>query len=149
MNSDAQPTVISVQSDDVEMQAAMQTAREKFPEFWGEVSADYKRPIPILDGSMVKAYFHDSDAPQNGEHMWVREVEYDGETITGVLADTPQNLRSVRAGEHVSFPLSKLKDWLYVERGRAVGAFTVKLLRSRMTEAQRRAHDSHYPFHFE
>ncbi len=47
---------------------------------------------------MVKAYFCDEAAPQCGEHMWVSEVEYDGETITGVLADTPQELRSVQSG---------------------------------------------------
>ena len=127
----------------------MQTARERFPEFWKEVSTDYKRVIPALDGSMVKAYFHDAGAPRTGEHMWVREVEYDGETITGVLADVPRQLQSVQQGQRVSFPLGRLSDWFYVEDDKATGAFTVRLLRTRMTEEQRQAHDSHYPFRFE
>jgi len=131
------------------MQAAMQTARDRFPEFWREVSADYKRVIPALVGSMAKAYFHDTGAPLSGEHMWVREVEFDGKTITGVLADTPRQLRSVRSGERVNFPLERLSDWFYVDGDKAVGAFTVRLLRTRMTAEQRRAHDSNYPFRFE
>ncbi len=127
----------------------MQTARERFPEFWREVSADYKRVIPALGGSMVKAYFYDTGARKTGEHMWVRDVEYDGKTITAVLADTPRQLRSVRSGEQVSFPLERLSDWFYVEGDKAIGAFTVRLLRTRMSAEQRRAHDSHYPFQFE
>ena len=68
MSSDTKPTLITVQSDDPEMLAAMQTARDRFPEFWREVAADYKRVIPALGGSMVKAYLYDDAAPQNGEH---------------------------------------------------------------------------------
>lgn len=148
MNSKSE--IIPVQSADAEMNAAMQTARDRFPEFWREVSADYKRVIPALGGSMVKAYFDDpGGAPQGGEHMWVRGVEYDGKTITGELADTPRHLRSVRAGQQVSFPLERLSDWFYVDGGKAVGAFTVRLLRTRMSVEERRAHDSHYPFRFE
>jgi uncharacterized protein YegJ (DUF2314 family) len=142
--------IIPVQSDDTEMNAAMQTARDRFPEFWREVSADYKRVIPALGGSMVKAYFDDpGGAPQGGEHMWARDVDYDGKAITGTLADTPRHLHSVRSGEQVSFPLERLSDWFYVDGGKAIGAFTVRVLRSRMSEQERREHDSHYPFRFE
>lgn len=147
MNSKSE--IIPVQSADAEMNAAMQTARDRFPEFWREVSADYQRVIPALGGSMVKAYFYDAGASQSGEHMWVSEVEYDGKTITGVLADTPRELRRLRSGERVSFPLERLSDWFYVEGNKAVGAFTVRLLRKRMSAEQRQAHDSHYPFRFE
>ncbi len=142
--------IIPVQSDDAEMNAAMQTAREKFPEFWREVSADHKRVIPALGGSMVKAYFDDpGGAPGGGEHMWVRDVEYDGKVITGTLADAPRHLHSVRSGEQVSFPLERLSDWFYVDGGKAIGAFTVRVLRSRMSGQERREHDSHYPFRFD
>ena len=149
MSSQSKPDLIPVQSDDTEMLAAMQTARDRFPEFWREVSQDYKRVIPALGGSMVKAFFHDPAEAQSGEHMWVSEVEYDGTTITGVLADRPRHVRSVRTGEQVSFPLERLSDWFYVDDDKAVGAFTVRLLRTRMTDEERREHDSHYPFHFE
>jgi len=144
---DPNPPVLST---DAEMNSAMQTARDRFPEFWREVSADYNRVIPALGGSMVKAYFDDpGGAPQGGEHMWVCDIEYDGKMITGELADTPRHLQSVRAGQQVSFPLERLSDWLYVDGGKAVGAFTVRFLRNRMSERDRRAHDSHYPFRFE
>jgi len=149
MNPKNEADIIPVQPDDTEMVTAMQTARDRFPEFWSEVSTDYKRVIPALGGSMVKAYFHDPEDSEGGEHMWVSEVEYDGATITGVLADRPGHVHSVRSGDRVSFPLEHLSDWLYVDEDKAIGAFTVRLLRSRMTEKQRQEHDSHYPFNFE
>jgi len=131
------------------MDRAMQTARDRFPDFWREVSADYQRIIPALDGGMVKAYFCDESEPLAGEHMWVGSVDFDGKMISGVLADTPRQLRSVKAGQRVSFPLDRLSDWLYVDGGKAMGAFTVRLLRTRMSDAERRAHDNYYPFSFE
>src|SRR5678815_5142821 len=80
MSSDSK--IIPVQAADPEMNAAMQIARERFPEFWREVSTDYKRVIPALGGSMVKAYFDDpGGSPQGGEHMWVNEIDYDGKII--------------------------------------------------------------------
>ena len=142
--------IIPVESSDLEMNKAMQTARDRFPEFWREVSADYQRAIPALGGSMVKAYFDDpGGASQGGEHMWVSDVEFDGKAISGVLADTPRHLKSVRTGQHIDFPLARVSDWFYVNGGKAVGAFTVQVLRSRMSEQERQAHDSHYPFRFE
>jgi uncharacterized protein YegJ (DUF2314 family) len=55
----------------------------------------------------------------------------------------------VRPGQAVSFPLERLSDWLYVEGGKAMGVFTVRLLRTRMSDEERRAHDSYYPFSFD
>jgi uncharacterized protein YegJ (DUF2314 family) len=142
-------SVISVEADDPEMKAAMQTARDHFPEFWQEVSSDHARIRPAKPIAMVKAYFFDSDAPQTGEHMWVRDVQYDGKLISGFLADTPEQVKSVKTGQRVSFPLERLSDWFYVYHSKAIGAYTVKLLRTRMTEKERREHDRHYPFSFE
>jgi uncharacterized protein YegJ (DUF2314 family) len=140
----------AVKSDDAEMNQAMQTARDKFPEFWREVSADYKRPIPVLDNCMVKAYFNDPNGAKEGpEHMWVTDLEYDGKLITGTLSDIPHHLRSVKRGQDVSFPIERLSDWIYVKNGKAVGGFTIHLLRSRMSESERKAHDDAYPFRFE
>ena len=142
--------IIPVSSDDPAMHAEIQKARDSFPEFWRQISEERHKAQPLLIGCMVKASFDDPGGAREGaEHMWVSHVEYDGHLISGVLEDTPDHLKSVEHGQKVSFPLDKLSDWLYVQDGKAVGAFTVKLLRSRMTEAERKEHDSNYPFTFE
>jgi uncharacterized protein len=151
-DSVAKPTasgLISVDAKDAAMQAAMQKARDHFPEFWKTITDDRKRTVPIHGDALVKAYFVDANKPDAGEHMWVSEVEYDGKIISGTLVDAPEYVRSVKANQKVSFPLERLSDWLYIQDGKAVGAFTVKLLRTRMSDKDRNLHDSNYPFRFD
>ncbi len=48
----------------------------------------------------------------------------------------------------MEFPASRLGDWLIVDDGRAKGLFTVQVLRARMSEDERAAHDANDPFGF-
>lgn len=143
------PDTFPVYGDDPEMLRAMQQARESFPEFVREVEADWGRLIPVLDGAIVKAYFSDSDEPDEGEHIWVQFEGYEAGLIRGTLMSRPAHVRSVSEGDSVSFPLPNLSDCMYVEDGVARGAYTVKVLRERMSEAEREEHDREYPFSFE
>ncbi len=138
-----------VKSTDEEMRAAMRRAREAFPEFVREVEADSRRIIPALQSALVKAYFVDEENPSEGEHMWVDEVEWDSALIRGRLVSSPSHVRSVKMGDQVSFPLERLSDWLYVLNDKAHGAYTVQVLRNRMSKEERATHDSNYPFSFE
>ena len=142
------PAVIPVHPDDPEMLAAMMQARDTFPEFRRAVEEDWKRVIPLMQSSMVKAYFFHPETPTEGEHMWVAYERFENNLIVGTLTSEPRLVRHVSKGDSVSFPLSRLSDWLYVEDDKAHGVFTVQLLRSRMTEEERRAHDSAYLFLF-
>jgi uncharacterized protein len=135
--------------DDSEMNAAMQQARDSFGQFWTIVSEDYQRLIPVYTDAMVKASFSDPHKPANIEHMWVSGIEYDGQTITGTLESIPEHIPSISKGDQVQFSLSQVSDWIYEENGIAQGAFTVKLLRRRMSEKERMKHDSLYPYRFE
>jgi uncharacterized protein YegJ (DUF2314 family) len=145
---DKEPNVSPVEADDPGMLAAIRKARETFPDFLQAVEADSRRIIPALSFALVKAYFADVGSPDEGEHMWVTDVEFDGHTITGTLCDTPEHVQCVREGQQVNFPSDHLSDWLYVLVDEAHGGFTLRLLRSRMSDAERQAHDSQYPFSF-
>ena len=138
--------VAGVSADDEEMNAAMQEARDSFPASWraGEESSARAAGGPV----MVKAYFSSSMDADGGEHMWVDEVSFDGKMISGVLASEPLELDEPRLGDAVEFPLERLSDWLIVEHGVAQGAFTIQVLRKRMTDEERADHDSRYPFSF-
>lgn len=133
--------IIQVKENDKEMNAAMEKARETFPEF---IKVIDKESIP----AMIKAYFDDSGAFEDGEHMWVTNIRIDGKIINGVLSSSPITVKKVKMGDKVSFPLKRLSDWLYVKNGKAYGAYTVNLLRNRMTEYERIQHDNNYPFKF-
>ncbi len=126
----------------------MQAARDSFDAFWDEVSADRERAVSSLDSAMLKVYFADASAPDDGEHLWVSEVAFDGSEISGVVANDPLHLSYPKLDERVAFPLDRLSDWLIVDDSKAKGAYTVQLLRARMTPSERAEHDSHYPFEF-
>lgn len=140
--------------DDPEMQRAYEQARESFRYFWREIAWDQRRIVRALDFAAVKAPFTD-DAPPSGsgdapevEHMWLSDVDFDGELVTGVLGNDPHWLTSVKAGDAVRIPLDRISDWMYVMEGVAYGAFTVNLLRSRMDSAERREHDEAWGLDF-
>lgn len=139
--------IIDVEEDDKGMNAAMAQARKEFPTFWKAVSEDRKNGEPKRVPAMVKAYFSDK-GEDGGEHLWIDEVSYDGKMISGVVASEPADLKSVKLGEKVSFPLERLSDWLFVEKGEAKGAFTVNYLRKQMSAEERKEHDKGYPFRF-
>lgn len=144
-----QPPVYGVSSDDPAMRAAIEQARATFGDFLRELEADSRRVIPALATTLVKGYFSDDDAPSDGEHMWVEVQDWNGNSVTGILLSQPGHVKSVRVGDTVRVPRERLSDWLYDSDGTARGAFTVQVLRRRMSPAERREHDAHYPFAFE
>lgn len=139
--------------DDPEMQRAHEQARATFRYCWREMTWERQRIIPGLDMAAVKAPFSDGDGAAEGddpgvEHMWVDEVEFDGQTISGVLLNDPSWLQSVKAGDDVRLPAKELSDWMYVIGGEVYGAYTVNLLRARMNPRERAEHDAAWGLEF-
>ncbi|MGF1579558.1 MAG: DUF2314 domain-containing protein [Gemmataceae bacterium] len=147
--SDRQDIVMAA-GDDPEMLAAYEKARRTFGFFWKEAAMDFNRIIPALSLACVKALFTDNaDDPEAPvEHMWVDEVDFDGEHIQGVLASSPNSVRSVESGDEVSLAMKELSDWMFVINDKAYGGFTVQVLRSRMSLTERKEHDGLWGFDF-
>jgi uncharacterized protein YegJ (DUF2314 family) len=141
----ARAGIIDVDKDDDEMNSAMAEARQTIDEFWSA------RDLGGAEfGGLLKVYFFDPDGdPDDGEHMWVRVSRRTGPEIQGTLLSNPMSLTSVAQGDSVRFQLDRVSDWLVASNGMARGAYTVQLLRKRMTDSERREHDSAYPFRFE
>ena len=102
----------------------------------------------------VKAPFSDGeqatptpDTPQV-EHMWMSEIDFDGQFVSGVLLNAPNWLKTVKKGDTVRVPLSEISDWMYVISGEVFGAYTVNLLRSRMGRPERQQHDGAWGLNF-
>lgn len=133
------------------MQQAYADARQSFKYFWRELSWEARRIVPGLDMSMVKIPFSDgprTDGRPQNEHMWIGDVEYDGDTISGTLLNSPNWLTSVREGDAVRVPFSHLTDWMMTADGRAYGGFTVNLMRARMDRKERKQHDDAWGLEF-
>lgn len=138
--------ICTVDGDDPEMNAAIRVAQQTFPEFVREIELESRRIIPALDAAVVKAFFFEPATPARGEHMFVDQIEVEGEMIHGVLSGTPQAVRGLTEGQRVSFPLAQLSDWFIVIQGRGKGGHTIDLIAKRMGRSAYRAVAAQPPF---
>lgn len=145
--------VFMFDNSDPEMQAAYARARETFRYFWREVAWDRRRIIPALSLAAVKAPF--SDPQKRGakgepevEHMWLSDVDYDGECASGELGNAPNKLKTIKQGDTLRVPIRGLSDWMYVLSDVVFGGFSVNLLRARMSAKERKNHDAAWGLNF-
>lgn len=153
-DSDSESPVIKFDGDDPFMQEAYKRARDSFRYFWRELSWEQRRIVPALDMACVKAPFSDGDQTDpdsedpDVEHMWMTDIEFDGEMVRGTLINSPNWLKTVEEGDEAEFPISEISDWLYAIDGRAYGGFTVHVLRYGMEPEERAAYDEAWGIDF-
>ena len=141
--SDPLETVFPVSSDDAEMNAAKTMARKTIDEF---IDA---REIQRNDfRGLVKVYFEDKNTDR-GEHMRVFVTSIAGTNFEGILTSPPGRLTSMSQGDEVEFTTDDVSDWMFPRDGKAVGAYTVRVIRERLSPEQRIQHDQGYPFSFD
>jgi uncharacterized protein len=138
------------QEEDPEIVEASRSARKSFRHFWKEAALDFNRIVPALELACVKVPFSDDPSAPGSqvEHMWVTEINYDGETITGVLMNSPHCLQSVREGDSVKATVDELSDWMCVLGGMVYGAYTVQATRKRMDKSERKKFDAAWGLKF-
>ncbi|WP_371311664.1 DUF2314 domain-containing protein, partial [Flavobacterium circumlabens] len=69
--------------------------------------------------------------------MWLTDVQYKNGKYSGILDNEPEYITEYKIGEKIEVDNSKISDWMYIENGKLFGGYTMKLLRARMTEAER------------
>ena len=131
------------------MQRAFEQARESFRYFWRELYWERHRVVPGLDFAMVKICFLDVvDGEEVGEHMWINDVDFDGETISGTLVNEPDAVQNVKNGDRVSAKIDEMSDWMFAVAGHAYGGFSVQAMRSRMQKGELKEHDNAWGLDF-
>ncbi|MCL2467682.1 MAG: DUF2314 domain-containing protein [Micrococcales bacterium] len=126
---------------DSELEAAYRRARETFRYFWREWYFEQRRIVSGFDGAFVKVAFGEgAGADERVEHMWIGDVDFDGETVRGTLINDPVELSNVRQHDRVAVPLGQVSDWL-IYGHETIGGFTVQVMRSRMSRRERSEHD--------
>lgn len=133
--------------DDTGMAEARRRAVASFKYLWRELSWEYRRVVPALELSVIKAAFRDPGA-EHVEHMWLSEIAFDGEFVSATLINSPHQLTSVQAGDQVRLAVADLEDWIYAMHGRVYGGFSVQVLRARMSRGERQQHDEAWGFTF-
>lgn len=92
-----------------------------------------------------------ADFPAGGvpESLWIGHLEQIEGGFRGVVATPPGPASSLTNGQPVNVSLSNVTDWAYLENGKLIGGFTLRVLRSRMTTAERQSYDANLPYKIE
>jgi uncharacterized protein YegJ (DUF2314 family) len=119
-----------IPEDDAEMQAAMEEARRRLPEFRRALDQDARRTIPEFEGALVKARVS-STATGAAEHIWIEDAGFEDDMIVGTVSSEPHDLPEIAQGDWITVSPEAVSDWVYRHRGRTYGGFTVKVLQRR------------------
>jgi uncharacterized protein YegJ (DUF2314 family) len=147
MTTRSSSPVFYAKSEDHEMEQAVARAPGSFKYLWRELTWEYRRIVPALELSAIKAAFKDPE-DDAVEHMWLSNIEFDGEVISATLLNSPNEVTSVKEGDQITLQKDQIEDWMYVIDGRVYGGFTIQVLRARMSSAERRGHDDAWGFSF-
>ncbi|MGG7049213.1 MULTISPECIES: YegJ family protein [unclassified Campylobacter] len=101
------------------MEQSFEMARATFGYFWREMFWG----IPVLDIACVKVLFtQEINGKEYGEHMWINDIDFDGEFITGTLVNGPNDLINIKNGDSVKVRIGEISDWMFACEGKAYGA---------------------------
>ena len=137
-----EPPVTGFKAEDPEMNAAMQKARDTLPQFEKRLT----QPPAAQQHIGLKARFEEDGEV---EHMWVNDVVITPEGYRGTLGNEPVHIKSIGVGSPVTITRQQVSDWMAIDDGKLVGAFTLRVQRDRMTPEQRAQFDSQASFTIE
>jgi uncharacterized protein YegJ (DUF2314 family) len=121
--------VISVLSEDKDMNAAIEKARGSLAAFW----KSYDAPGPGETDHALKVAVAGNGTT---EHFWLTRIKRDGGKLSGVISNQPQSVKSVRVGQRYEFTSDMISDWTFKRNGKLVGNETMRVLLPRMPEEQ-------------
>jgi uncharacterized protein YegJ (DUF2314 family) len=133
------PMIAYVDDDSPEMIAAIEKARSTVAQF----TIALANPKAAQSSFAVKLAVVDNE---NVEHIWIMPVRHHNAQFVGKINNEPERVTTVKSGDEVTVAEDKITDWMYVDNGRLVGGFTLRVLRSKMTEDDGYEFDRSVPF---
>jgi uncharacterized protein YegJ (DUF2314 family) len=132
---DGEPDIITVTDADTEMNDAIKNANSTLSLF----SQALKNPSPDAGYFALKKRFNTADG---GEHIWVSSISIKDNEYFGVVDNLPEATADVKVGDTIQIENENISDWMYIENQKLRGGYTIRLLRNRMTEEERKQFDA-------
>lgn len=130
----------STDDNDMEMNRAIATAKRTFPRFDSAfTSGAYEKYL-----YMIKVRF---ETPTGGEYIWLTDIAKVNGHYKGVVSDSPRVAKQVRQGDTVVIAEPDIADWMYGYDTVVHGAFTTRVILSRMTPKERDELDLGFTHH--
>jgi len=134
--------MVRLQRDDPEMNKAMQTARDTMDTF---ITALRARTATQANFSVKKPF----KAGEKVEHIWLSDASFDGSQFSGRVDNEPVDVKSVKLGETATVDKNEISDWFYVDDGKLIGGYTIRVLYARMSPEEQKEFNTHVGFKLE
>lgn len=132
---EGEPVIYNVEDTDEGMNLAIEKAKERFVDFENAFTAD---SMSFSDFA-IKCRFK---TESGGEHMWLTDVTVQDGNYYGVINNVPENTSELKFGDTVKIVKDNISDWMYVDNGRLRGGYTIREIRNRLTDTERKQFDS-------
>jgi uncharacterized protein YegJ (DUF2314 family) len=124
------------------MRSAVKEARKTVKSFInalehpGPGQQDFEVKKPFIQGSEV-------------EHIWLSDVRFINHHFEGRIDNRPRKITGVKLGQIVSVEPKDISDWLYIDNGKLVGGYTVRVHYSELSPEQKQVFDRQADFKIE
>lgn len=82
-------------------------------------------------------------------NIWTTPVRIEAGKYYGTLDNEPYQIKKYVVGDEINIPVDQISDWMYVDDGKLVGGYTLRVVRDSLTEEQRKEFDTTIPFKIE
>ncbi|MEZ6095416.1 MAG: DUF2314 domain-containing protein [Pirellulaceae bacterium] len=137
-----EPEIMTFQSDDEEMNEALETAQKSIAKFIDALVS----PRSSQNHFSIKVGFSDDNG---NEYFWLNDVRYLDGKFFGTIANSPETVQSVFYGMPVELSRDEAADWMFVENGRLVGGYTTRVMYDRLSPKERQMYDENAGFAFD
>jgi uncharacterized protein YegJ (DUF2314 family) len=138
-------SVYRLDAEDKEMLEATELAKKTFSEFEAAIKSDN----PDFKNFTLKKSFKSAFGD---EHIWIKYIIADSKKnrYVGIVGIQPMFTEEVKYDDIVEIKPYEITDWMYFDKNNVVkGAYTLRLLRKRMSEKERKLFDKESGYIFE
>src|SRR5215469_6462755 len=112
--------IYRVDSGDKEMNGAMDQARKSIQQFITALQSPKANQSAF---SIKKEYKQGKEA----EYFWIVDVTFDGKNFHGKVDNDPEIVKNVKLGDEAIIGKDEISDWMFVENGKLVGGYTLRV----------------------
>jgi uncharacterized protein YegJ (DUF2314 family) len=138
----AEPQVFNVDRHNDAMKRAVHQARRTV----GVFIQALRHPAGGQSDFEVKKPFRQGDVV---EHLWLSDVSFRGNRFHGHVDNVPRKIKGPKMGDRVTVNPNEISDWAFINNGRLVGGYTIRVLYAELSPEGRKQLDDEARFRIE
>ena len=127
---------------DPEFASAHEKARSTIEQFIETM----RQPMPNQDSFSIKTGVKYGERPEEIEYLWLHDLSYKDGVFAGVVSNIPELATSIAFGDTMIAAKADVVDWSYTQDGKTAGAFTIRVMRERLSPEQQSEFDQEIQF---